>query len=83
MKCLPWIVGTISGNCGTFETWSLEHKGWVLGVTYTCDSVQCPMNTDPYHMDNVTELLILVPECLNPGSVEFSGEASTGLTLSE
>lgn len=82
-KCLLCIVSTISGSCGTLETWSLEHKGWVLGFTYTCGSLLCPMNPDPYHMDNVTELLILVPERLNPGSEECSGEASTGLTLSE
>lgn len=50
---------------------------------YTYGSVLCPLNPDPYYMDNFTEVLILVPECLNPGRGEFSGEASTGFTLSE
>lgn len=62
----------------------MESRTQGLGLgNYTCGSVLCPLNPDPYHMDNFTEVTILVPECLNTGRVEFSGEASTGLTLSE
>lgn len=55
----------------------MESRTQGLGLGgYTYGSVLCPLNPAPYHMDNFTEVLILVPECLNPGRGEFSGEAT-------